>query len=262
MVYAGTPGYSDIWVNQPNLELIATGAPSYVIDTPTTCSFNYATTTPYHYLTNFTYTVTNGTCRITLSQPVSIRVKALPVPTSGSLGSQMKYPPAYNTVPGWVQHSDYFSPIYAAPTGGVLVPTGVCTLSPGDANQTVTLPATSPGVLNVAGATAGATPFSLNLTGCTRPGGTYNVNAYWSFTQGLAADQIANSASSGAASNVVLQILDGSNTPVSNGSYSSLGTVTSAGQNLNNTYSARYYATGAATAGAVQGVATFNLVYN
>ena len=64
------------------------------------------------------------------------------------------------------------------------------------------------------------------------------------------------------AGQVAPQILDGSNTPVSNGAHSPLGVVTTPGQNLSNTYQVRYIATGAATAGAVQGLTTFNLVYN
>lgn len=126
--------------------------------------------------------------------------------------------------------------------------------------STLTLPTVSQQLLKNAGDTAGVQPFSVTLTGCTAlAAGSYLANATWSFTQGVNATTIANSATS-PASDVEIQIRDANNTPVANNAVSTIASGITGGTHVAH-FSARYYATGQATAGNVRGVVAFNMTY-
>lgn len=133
-----------------------------------------------------------------------------------------------------------------------------CVLTP--SVSTVTLPTVQQMQLNNAGDTAGVQPFVITLMGCSALAtGAYVAKATWSFTPGATATTLANSATSPAA-NVEIQIRDATNTPVANNAVVTLASGITGGTYSAN-FSARYYATGQASAGNVRGVATFTLSY-
>lgn len=133
-----------------------------------------------------------------------------------------------------------------------------CVLTP--SVSTVTLPTVQQMQLNNAGDTAGVQPFVITLMGCSALAtGAYVAKATWSFTPGATATTLANSATSPAA-NVEIQIRDATNTPVANNAVVTLASGITDGTYSAN-FSARYYATGQASAGNVRGVATFTLSY-
>lgn len=132
------------------------------------------------------------------------------------------------------------------------------------ADGTVALPPVPTSALSTAGATAGATTFTIKLTGCD-PANT-KTRAY--FEAGLrvnSAGRIENSVYG--AANVELQLLDvdDNNSVIKVGDYASQSTSgttidASSGTGTLN-YAVRYYATGAATAGAVASSVTYSIIY-
>lgn len=139
-----------------------------------------------------------------------------------------------------------------------VVLSNTCTVSA--SNVAVNLPPVSTTALSGIGSTAGANAFTIALTGCNSSTSGFIGTQTWSFTQGPAANVIANSAS-GAAANVFTQILNNSGSPISNGGTVNIN-VPAAGGTVTQQYSARYYSTGSAGAGKVTGNATFNMTYN
>ncbi len=136
----------------------------------------------------------------------------------------------------------------------------------GSAAAAVTLPTVQAGVLGVAGNTAGQTAFKMDVTGCTADvDGASTVKAF--FEQGPNVDvngRLINKASTGAASNVVLELVDATgNTPIKAGDISqntgNFITMTEGKATL--PYAVRYYATGVAEAGAVSSSVTYSLAY-
>lgn len=149
-----------------------------------------------------------------------------------------------------------------------------CTISTGSTSGSFTVPLTkvSNKTLNSTGNTAGDTAFSIKLTGCSDVVGSVSTN----FEAGSAVDpatgRLNNTAASGAASNVQIQLLNASNaSPILVGypiaSQNSLGVAlsseggTPAKGSATLNYIARYYATGATTAGAVASQVTYSLVF-
>lgn len=137
-----------------------------------------------------------------------------------------------------------------------------CTIT-GGGNQTVTLPTLATSVLNSAGQTAGDTYFNISVTGCSA--GLTGANAY--FEAGGNIDTTTGRLkNTGAAGNVQLQLLNG------NGTVINLAGVTTAAQNTTattlvsnagtQTFIARYYATGATSAGSVASSVTYSMVHN
>lgn len=131
----------------------------------------------------------------------------------------------------------------------------------------VTLPTVQSSVLGTAGNTAGQTAFKMDVTGCaaTNPTGAGTVKAY--FEQGANVDANGHliNTTAGGASNVVLELVDGTgNTPIKAGdiAQNTGNYVAIASGNATLPYSVRYYATGAATAGAVTSSVTYSLIYN
>lgn len=133
---------------------------------------------------------------------------------------------------------------------------------------TLTLPAVQASALATAANTTGQTSFNISVTGCatSNPAGAGTVKAF--FERGAAVDasgRLTNQTSTNAASNVSLQLLDGSNnnSPINIGdvSQNSNGYVSIANGSATLPYAVRYYATGTATAGAVSSNVTYSLIY-
>ncbi|GAA5001181.1 fimbrial protein [Acinetobacter puyangensis] len=140
------------------------------------------------------------------------------------------------------------------------VDSNTCTVNVGgSANPTVTLPTIGVGSLTATGNTAGATPFTINITGCDA--GT--------------ADDVAirfaahnpdgtNLGSTGTATNVAVQLLDGSagSSPITftTGIAQTSGKTTSNGT-ASYDLTAQYYADAAATAGTVLAVTDYEVIY-
>lgn len=131
----------------------------------------------------------------------------------------------------------------------------------------VTLPTVQASVLAAAGNTAAHTGFKMDVTGCaaTNPTGAGTVKAF--FEKGPTVDtngRLLNTATGGA-QNVALELVDGTgNTPIKAGdlAQNTGNFVAISGGNATLPYGVRYYATGAATAGAVTSSVTYTLVYN
>lgn len=128
-------------------------------------------------------------------------------------------------------------------------------------SMTVNLPPVSRKALAAAGAVAGSTPFNITLQSCnwTNPVTPLTVTAAWNFTT-LGASNIIQTG----VTNVGVQILDETLTPVVNGGTRTMFSVVNGTSTYTKPYSARYIAVGgAASAGSFSGVtATFDLTYN
>lgn len=131
----------------------------------------------------------------------------------------------------------------------------------------VTLPTVQVNVLSAAGSVAGQTSFNVGVSGCatTNPTGAGTVKAYFEKGPNVDTNGRLINTTAGGASNVVLQLVDGTGNTVINAGDISQNTgnfVTITGGNATLPYSVRYYATGAATAGAVTSSVTYSLIYN
>ncbi|MGF6773939.1 major type 1 subunit fimbrin (pilin) [Paraburkholderia sp. GAS199] len=136
------------------------------------------------------------------------------------------------------------------------------------ANVAVTLPTVSAGSLKAAGSVAGTstpTDMALALSGCS---GTA-TKAIASFENGPTVDQTSgylnNQATTGAATNVQVRLLNASLQPInittnSNNDIATNGSTIAAGA-ANMKYFAQYYSTGAATAGAVNTSVQYTMQY-
>jgi major type 1 subunit fimbrin (pilin) len=153
------------------------------------------------------------------------------------------------------------------------VDASTCTISTsGTAGSfSVLLPKISTQTLNASGKTGGDTAFEIRLTGCSDLSGSIQSNFEASTGVDVPSGRLINTAASGA-SNIQIQLLNASNgTPILAGnalaSQNSLGaTLTSSGGtgatgSATLRYFARYYATGAATAGPVTSQVTYSLVF-
>ena len=133
---------------------------------------------------------------------------------------------------------------------------------------TITLPSINATSLSTSGAFGATTQFTIGVAGCT--GGN---NAFVTTFSPAAADvsntgKLINKATSGAASNVVLEILSSANTAVDLSKATATlqqGLTTATSSITNGTgsqiYKVQYLATGAATAGAVSASLPFTLTY-
>jgi len=134
----------------------------------------------------------------------------------------------------------------------------------GNASASVTLPTVNTAALGAANATAGTTAFKINLTGTGCTASSLNATPYFEseVAKVNAAGRLINT---GAATNVDVQLLTNNqsvidvNAPAPAQS-SSVGV--SAGSNSNDfNYFARYFATGATTAGAVTSSVSYSIIY-
>ncbi|HEV6965650.1 fimbrial protein [Roseateles sp.] len=132
-----------------------------------------------------------------------------------------------------------------------------CTIT-GGGNQTVTLPTLSTSTLASAGATAGDTLFTIALTGCT------GTQATTFFEAGANTDATTGRLKTNA-TNVQIQLLTDAavvvNLAGAAGSQN-IGTVDTSTGSGSQSFIARYYATGATSAGAVSSSVTYSMIYN
>lgn len=152
---------------------------------------------------------------------------------------------------------------------GEILSDGTCKIETDSKNRTVTLPTVGKANLRIAGQTAAPVPFSITLKECNAADAK-KANLLFS---GAATGQIylSNATGNGKATNVGIQIVkaDGTGTPIKvDGSQANSEKAPDTGKEQNGTviqprfdYFARYYATGAATAGDVEATATFQVQY-
>jgi len=140
----------------------------------------------------------------------------------------------------------------------------------GTTSPEVKLEAVSTTQLAVAGDSAGITPFTVRISNCTEQSAAVNVNTVFSGapielngTKGV----LQNTASSGAATNVALELLrdttGNSNSVIDLTSVTSVdGLVVPPGATeATKEFAVRYVALGAATAGNVQAVVNYDITY-
>lgn len=136
-----------------------------------------------------------------------------------------------------------------------------CSVSAGSANQTVTLPSLAASTLASAGDTAGAVQFQIAVTGCS--GGTATATPY--FESGANVTTTGRLANTGNAGNVEIQLLNASLGVMDlkgvNPSAQSSTAAAVSGGSATATFVAKYYATGAASAGSVASSVTYSMVY-
>lgn len=152
---------------------------------------------------------------------------------------------------------------------GEILSDGTCKIETDSQNRTVTLPTVGKANLSSAGQTATPVPFSITLKDC-KIDDAIKANLLFS---GAATGKpyLPNATDSGKATNVGIQIVraDGTGTPIIvDGSQANSEKAPDTGKEQNSTviqprfdYFARYYATGAATAGDVEATATFQVQY-
>jgi len=145
------------------------------------------------------------------------------------------------------------------------VTSNTCSINAGAPTFTVALPTVAASTLTAAGSVAGRTAFSISLTGCGATTG--NVSGY--FEQGANTDLtnnvLTNAATTGKATNVAVQLLNGNGQPIvlnanSAGQNGSTATLASGSATLK--YFAQYYATAAGGAGSVSTSTFYSIVYN
>lgn len=136
----------------------------------------------------------------------------------------------------------------------------------GTADATVVLPTVSASTLAAAGDTAGSSPFNIALTGCS--GTTLNTASTW-FETGSGVDTVTGRLNNigGSAENVQVELLNSAQNPIVAGGTPGSTTqndtavdISSGSGTLN--YYARYYATGASSAGSVATQVDYTVVYD
>lgn len=124
---------------------------------------------------------------------------------------------------------------------------------------TVTLPTVAISTFAAAGSTTGTTPFQIKLTNCPT-GNQLSITLNTSNPQPGTTSVIQNTAATSPATGVGVQLLDGTDNPITFGNAIPEGSIPGATVNL--PFAARYYQTGIAVSpGAVTAVATYTLTY-
>ncbi|KGI78996.1 fimbrial protein [Oleiagrimonas soli] len=130
-------------------------------------------------------------------------------------------------------------------------------------NKVVNLPDVLTTALASTGDTAGDTSFQISVTGCDASLST--VQAYFSGGDVNSGNGRLDNSATGAAGNVQVQLLNGSDNPMdlsgADASAQSSQQVALSGGAATLSYKARYYATGASSAGAVKSTVDFTLIY-
>ncbi|MGU3778293.1 fimbrial protein [Burkholderia metallica] len=137
-----------------------------------------------------------------------------------------------------------------------------CSVKAGDEDKKVTLPKVSTITLAKKGDTAGSTSFDINVEKCSTD--VKKVAAHFEMTNmDPATGYLKNLAAAGAASNVVVQLVDADGTGIRAGSTGSYFDVAGTGDTRGATmiYGGQYYATGPTTAGKVNTFARYTLAY-
>lgn len=152
---------------------------------------------------------------------------------------------------------------------GEILSDGTCKIETDSQNRTVTLPTVGKANLRIAGQTAASVPFSITLKECKEVDVGKSALLFNGATKGQS--YLSNRIGSGKATNVGIQIVkaNGTGTPIKvDGSQANSEKAPDTGKDQNGTviqprfdYFARYYATGAATAGDVEATATFQVQY-
>ncbi|PJG59485.1 type 1 fimbrial major subunit FimA [Aeromonas cavernicola] len=138
-----------------------------------------------------------------------------------------------------------------------------CAVDAGSSNQTVQLGQVRSARLATSGSTSSAVGFNIQLNDCDSTVADQASVAFSGTTVNANANVLAlQSSAAGVANNVGVQILDRTGTPLAlNGASFSAPTTLNNGTNVL-PFQARYYATGAATAGTANAEATFSVQYN
>ena len=143
-----------------------------------------------------------------------------------------------------------------------------CSVTTGSKNLTVTLPTVSANSLNSSGEVVGLTPFTISLEGCNTAAATgvqsvkayFEPNASTDYTTG----NLTNTNTSGA-SNVQIQLLNADGVKAIKlgqaAAAQDVDAVTINDAIVTLRYNARYYATGAATAGDVASTVNYTIAY-
>ncbi|ROO28927.1 fimbrial protein [Salinisphaera japonica] len=179
------------------------------------------------------------------------------------------------------------APAAVAQQGGTIsfdgkVTAASCEIVGEGADQTVTLPTVSVNALPAEGATAGETPFDIQLANCSLANNTDKTTGSQSVTAYFTPNANVNTtfgtllnttdAASGGAQNVTIQLVNGENDQAIDigntvpTDESSLGNLPAGQFDADNgqvtlNYLARYFATGQSTAGEVNAMASYVLIY-
>lgn len=145
--------------------------------------------------------------------------------------------------------------------GEVAAQTCSISVNGNDASPVVLLPTVGTAQLNEAGKVAGATTFDIGVTGCTASDDGMSFSTVFVGNQVTKAGNLGNT---GTAQNVELQILDtkGIEIDFTNGFTGNRDLVLASGQtSTNSTYTAQYFATGAAVPGSVLSTMQYAISY-
>lgn len=151
--------------------------------------------------------------------------------------------------------------------GEVTSETCSVTVNGNTAKPTVLLPSVNVSALDASGKVAGQTTFDIRVTGCTGSETTSTVISTV-FTGNNVSEKgnLSNLAATDAADNVEIQILDTKGTEINfnDGAFTGAGDLTLAAgkKDASATYTAQYYATDVATAGAVEATMQYAVSYN
>lgn len=146
--------------------------------------------------------------------------------------------------------------------GQVVATSCAVAVNGGGSNGTVTLKPAPTSMLATTGSTYGDMPFTIAVTGCDASLNGKTVTPFWSGTNINSNGRLKNT---GTATNVDLQLLNSDDSTAitlngPEGGQGTTGTAVASGA-ATMTYYARYYATGAATAGPVSSTVNYTLIY-
>ncbi len=145
--------------------------------------------------------------------------------------------------------------------GEVAAQTCSISVNGNEASPVVLLPTVGTNQLNVAGNVAGATTFDIGVTGCTASEEGMSFSTVFVGNQVTESGNLGNT---GTAQNVELQILDTTGTEINftGGFTGNNDLVLSSGQtSTSSTYTAQYFATGAAGPGSVMSTMQYAISY-
>jgi len=150
--------------------------------------------------------------------------------------------------------------------GEVTSETCSVTINGNSAKPIVLLPTVNASALAAAGSTAGQATFDIGVTGCTgNATAATTINSVFTGNSVSTAGNLSNVASTDAATNVEVQILDTASKAIDfTSGFTGAGDLTLAAgaKSATATYTAQYYATGEATAGAVEATMQYAVSYN
>lgn len=147
--------------------------------------------------------------------------------------------------------------------GQVVASTCTVSVNGGSNTGTVTLKPAPVASLSAAANTYGDMPFTIGVTGCDASLNGKTVTPFWSGANINANGRLNNT--TGTATNVNVQLMNGDDATAINlsgaeGNQGTTGVAVASGA-ATMTYYARYYATGAATAGSVTSSVNYTLIY-